>query len=93
VKIGSELIGWPAAAILFLRLSRQVYAQWRDGKSPGCLALAVRQAMRGISWFCVPFLAAGQWVFVITNAPILVTPVVGEFIYLRNRRGAGKSGA
>jgi type IV secretory pathway TrbD component len=33
----------------------------------------------------------GNWVFVVTNALILLTAVVGEVVYLRNRRAKSRA--
>jgi MtN3 and saliva related transmembrane protein len=86
LKIGTELIGWTAAAILLLTLGRQVYTQWRDRTSTGVSRwLFVGQCAASIGFVLYSWLLH-NWVFVVTNALILLTAVVGEVIYLRNRR-------
>jgi uncharacterized protein with PQ loop repeat len=93
LKFTSDLIGWAAAAILLLTLGRQVYTQWRDRTSKGVSRwLFVGQCAASVG-FVVYSWMLGSWVFVITNALILVTAVTGEIIYLRNRRGGGKTRA
>jgi MtN3 and saliva related transmembrane protein len=87
-RIGTDLIGWAAAAILLLTLARQVYTQWRDRTSQGVSRwLFVGQCTASIGFVVYSWLL-GSWVFVVTNALILVTAVVGEIIYLRNKRAA-----
>ena len=79
------LIGWAAAAILLLTLSRQVYTQWRDRTSKGISRwLFVGQCAASAGFILYSWLLK-NWVFVITNALILLTAIVGEVIYLRNR--------
>jgi MtN3 and saliva related transmembrane protein len=86
----TELIGWVAAAILILTLARQVYTQWRDRTSKGVSRwLFVGQCLASAGFIIYSWLLQ-NWVFVVTNALILVTAVVGEVIYLRNRRTAKK---
>jgi MtN3 and saliva related transmembrane protein len=86
----TELIGWVAAAILLLTLARQVYTQWRDRTSKGVSRwLFVGQCLASAGFIIYSSLLK-NWVFVVTNALILVTAVVGEVIYLRNRRGAAR---
>jgi uncharacterized protein with PQ loop repeat len=86
----TELIGWVAAAILLLTLARQVYTQWRDRTSKGVSRwLFVGQCAASAGFIIYSWLLQ-NWVFVVTNALILVTAVVGEVIYLRNRRGAAR---
>jgi uncharacterized protein with PQ loop repeat len=86
----TELIGWVAAAILLLTLARQVYTQWRDRTSKGVSRwLFVGQCAASAGFIIYSWLLQ-NWVFVVTNALILVTAVVGEVIYLRNRRTAAR---
>ena len=87
MNIGTESIGWGAAAILLLTLGRQVYTQWRDRSSKGISRwLFVGQCAASIGFVIYSWLLH-NWVFVVTNALILATAIVGEAIYLRNRRG------
>jgi uncharacterized protein with PQ loop repeat len=93
LNIATDLIGWAAAAILLATLARQVYTQWRDRTSKGVSRwLFVGQCAASVGFVAYSWLL-GSWVFVVTNALILVTAVAGELIYLRNRRGAGQSRA
>ena len=93
MKLATDSIGWAAAAILLLTLGRQVYTQWRDRTSKGVSRwLFVGQCAASVGFVVYSWLV-GSWVFVVTNALILVTAVVGEFIYLRNRKGGAKSRA
>jgi hypothetical protein len=82
-----DLLGWISSFILLLTLIRQVYVQWKSG------------SVAGVSkWLFVGQLAASgtrhiafllhNWVYVCSNIAILVTAVLGEAMYLRNRRVA-----
>jgi len=86
----TELLGWTAATILLLTLCRQVYTQWRDRTSKGVSRwLFVGQCAASAGFILYSWLLK-NWVFVITNSLILLTAVMGEIIFLRNQRGAGR---
>jgi len=84
------LIGWAAAAILLLTLGRQVYTQWRDRTSKGVSRwLFIGQCAASAGFILYSWLLK-NWVFVVTNALILLTAVIGEVIFLRNRGSTKK---
>ena len=86
----TQLIGWAAATVLLLTLGRQVYSQWRDRTSKGVSKwLFVGQCAASAGFIVYSWLLQ-NWVFVVTNALILVTAVLGEIVYLRNRRTTKK---
>lgn len=94
-----ELIGWGGAVVLLLTLGRQVYTQWRDRSAQGVSRWLFVGQLTASTAFLVYSWLLQNWVFVVTNALLLVTAAVGEWIYLRNRkrerdspsRQAGKS--
>jgi hypothetical protein len=79
-----------AAAILLLTLTRQVYTQWRDSTSKGVSRWLFVGQCAASSGFILYSWLLKNWVFVVTNALILATALVGEVIYLRNRRTTKK---
>jgi MtN3 and saliva related transmembrane protein len=82
----TELIGWLSAALLLATIGRQVYSQWRDGTSQGVSRwLFIGQLVASIGFVVYSWLLS-NWVFVVTNLLMLVTALIGEAIYLRNRR-------
>lgn len=82
----TDAIGWTAAVILLITLGRQVYTQYRDSTSQGVSRwLFVGQCVTSVLFVIYSWLL-GSWVFVVTHALILVTALIGEAIYLRNRR-------
>jgi uncharacterized protein with PQ loop repeat len=87
----AELIGWSAAAILLATIGRQVYTQWRDGQTRGVSKwLFIGQTAASVGFVIYSWML-GSWVFVVTNALMLLTAILGEAIYLHNRRrGAAK---
>ena len=86
-----DVVGWISATILVLTLSRQAYAQWRSRNIQGVSKwLFVGQLAASIGFTLYSYLV-GNWVFVFTNFVIFLTAVVGECIYLRNRRLARRA--
>ena len=82
----TELIGWFAAAVLLATIGRQVYTQWRDGSTKGLSRwLFIGQITASIAFVVYSWLLS-NWVFVVTNAQMLVTVVTGECVLLANRR-------
>jgi MtN3 and saliva related transmembrane protein len=77
----TELIGWAAAAILVATIGRQVYAQWRAGTTAGVSKWLFVGQVSASTGFVVY-----SWVFVATNAVMLATAILGQYVYLRNCR-------
>jgi MtN3 and saliva related transmembrane protein len=82
----TELIGWVSAAILLATIGRQVYSQWRDGSSGGVSKWLFIGQLAASTGFVVYSWLLANWVFVVTNALMLITALLGEWIYLRNRK-------
>jgi MtN3 and saliva related transmembrane protein len=84
--MGTELIGWAAAVILVATIGRQVYTQWRDGTTAGVSKWLFAGQVSASAGFVLYSWLLGDWVFVATNTVMLATALVGQCIYLRNRR-------
>lgn len=81
-----EAIGWFAAAVLLLTLGRQVYTQWRERQTKGLSRWLFVGQLTASTAFLVYSWLVENWVFVVTNALLLVTAALGEWIFLRNRK-------
>lgn len=82
----TDVVGWISAIILTLTISRQVYTQWRTKSIAGVSRwLFVGQVAASFGFFVYSMLLQ-NWVFVFTNLFLCLTAVVGECIYLRNKR-------
>ena len=81
-----EAVGWFGAFILLLTIGRQVYTQWREGQTKGLSKWLFVGQITASTAFLVYSWLVENWVFVATNALLLVTAGIGEWIYLRNRR-------
>jgi MtN3 and saliva related transmembrane protein len=82
----AEWIGWMSSVILLATLIRQVYTQWKSRSVGGVSRwLFVGQVTASIG-FTIYSVLLGNWVYASSNIAILLTAIVGEAIYLRNKR-------
>jgi len=88
----TELIGWSAATILLATLARQVYSQWKSGAVQGVSRWLFVGQLAASTGFIVYSAFLDNWVFVVTNTLILATALVGEWVYLHNRRRKARPG-
>ena len=82
----TDIIGWISAGLLAATISRQVYTQWKSKSTAGVSKwLFIGQLCASIGFTIYSWLV-DNWVFVFTNFFIFLMAVVGEGIYLRNRK-------
>lgn len=87
--MGTDMVGWASAFILVMTISRQVYSQWRSGSVEGVSKwLFIGQLTASVGFTVYSYLVE-NWVFVFANFFIFLTALVGQFVYLRNKRRAG----
>jgi len=76
--------------VLLATLTRQVYSQWRQRTVAGVSSWLFVGQLTASSGFLIYSFLVENWVFVFTNAALLVTAVVGQLIYKRNERLAAR---
>jgi MtN3 and saliva related transmembrane protein len=81
-----DWIGWAASAILLATLIRQVYTQWREHSTKGVSRWLFIGQLTASTGFLIYSFLLDNWVFVFTNAALLVTALVGQWIYSRNAK-------
>jgi uncharacterized protein with PQ loop repeat len=84
-----DLIGWASSAILLATLVRQVQRQWKERSTQGVSSWLFIGQLAASTGFLVYSVLVKNWVFVFTNAALLITALVGQAIYLRNSREQG----
>lgn len=82
----TDLIGWGATLILLLTISSQVYEQWRSRSTQGVSHWLFLGQLAASAGFVTYSLLQGDWVFVVSNVFLLGTALLGQILYLRNRR-------
>lgn len=88
----TEAIGWLSSVVLMVTIGQQVYKQWRDGTSKGVSRWLFVGQMLASSGFTLYSWLVHNWVFVVTNALMLVSAVVGYAIVLEHRRRERREG-
>ena len=85
VHMTMQWVGWLAAGILLLTIGRQVWTQWRSRSTAGVSRwLFVGQTASSIG-FVAYSVAVRDPVFIVTNALMLLTALLGLWLYWRNR--------
>ena len=87
-----EAVGWVSSLILVLTIAKQVYKQWQEGSSEGVSKWLFVGQMAASLGFTVYSLLVSNWVFVVTNAVMLVNGLLGLLIVLHHRRKARAAG-
>ena len=80
----TELIGWSASAVLLITIISQVRKQWRTGSNEGVSKwLFVGQVASSVL-FTVYSVLTVNWVFIVTNAMLLLSNIAGVYIFFKN---------
>jgi MtN3 and saliva related transmembrane protein len=83
----TDVIGWVSTAVLLATICRQVYSQWKSKATSGVSRwLFVGQISASIGFVCYSY-QLHNWIFLFSNCAMLITAIVGEIIYVSNRRG------
>ncbi len=82
----TEAVGWVSSLILVLTIAKQVYKQWQEGSSEGVSKWLFVGQMAASLGFTIYSWLVSNWVFVVTNAVMLVNGLLGLLIVLRHRR-------
>jgi MtN3 and saliva related transmembrane protein len=84
----ADAIGWASSLILLLTIGRQTYTQWKTKATAGVSKwLFVGQVAASTGYIAYSYLLH-NWVFLTSNIAMLVTAVVGEVLYVSNKRHA-----
>jgi uncharacterized protein with PQ loop repeat len=87
----TEAIGWLSSGVLLLTIGRQVYKQWAAGTSEGVSIWLFVGQIAASTGFTIYSVLVKNWVFVVTNALMLVNAFVGYGITVwQRRRGTGR---
>src|SRR5512138_2007019 len=93
VGVMTEAIGWISSVILVLTIAKQVHKQWQEDSSRGVSRWLFVGQLAASTGFVIYSWLVGNWVFVATNALMLVNALLGLAIVLRHRRRARRRGS
>src|SRR5450432_733553 len=83
----TDVIGWVSTVVLLATIGRQVYSQWKSKATAGVSRwLFVGQMSASVGFICYSY-QLHNWIFLFSNSAILITAIVGEIIYVSNRKG------
>jgi uncharacterized protein with PQ loop repeat len=81
-----EILGWVSSAILVLTITRQIYKQWHEDSSKAVSLWLYLGQLAASAGFIAYSLAVRNWVFVVTNAVMVVSALIGAGLVLVHRR-------
>ena len=80
----ADWIGWGASCVLLATLARQIRVQWRERSTQGVSGLLFAgQIVASLGFVAYSWLLDNR-VFVVTNAAILLTALIGLWVHRRN---------
>ena len=88
----TELLGWISSFILVLTIGKQVHKQWKEDSSAGVSRWLFVGQLAASTGFTVYSVLVRNWVFVVTNALMLVNALLGLAIVSHHRRRAARGG-
>jgi uncharacterized protein with PQ loop repeat len=87
-----DVIGWISSFVLVLTISKQVYDQWRDGKSEGVSIWLFIGEIASASGFAVYSWMIHNPVYMVANGMTLLSSIAGLVVLRRNRRRTAARG-
>lgn len=85
----TEAIGWASSIILVLTIARQIFKQWQAGTSEGVSTWLFIGQLAASAGFTVYSVLVRNWVFVVTNALMVVNALIGFGLTRMQRQRAG----
>ncbi len=84
----TEVVGWASSIVLLLTIGRQVYTQWKTRSTAGLSKWLFIGQLTASTGFAVYSWLLHNWVFLVTNIALLATAILGQVLYIRNKRGS-----
>jgi len=81
-----ELIGWGSSVILLATIMRQVYTQWKTKAATGVSRWLFVGQLTASTGYTVYSYLLHNWVFMSSNIALLATAIIGEILYVHNKR-------
>jgi MtN3 and saliva related transmembrane protein len=81
-----DLIGWTSSVVLLATIGRQVYTQWKTRATAGVSKWLFVGQLTASTGYTIYSVLLHNWVFMTSNIALLGTALVGQALFLRNRR-------
>jgi MtN3 and saliva related transmembrane protein len=85
----TDVLGWCSSIILLMTIGRQVWKQWRTGLGEGVSQWLYIGQIAASAGFTLYSALVGNWVFIVTNALLLLSAMAGLYILLFRCRRDG----
>ena len=85
-----EAVGWASSLMLLVTIAIQIRKQWRERSSQGVSTWLFVGETAASFGFTIYSVLVQNWVFVVTNALMLVAGLAGFWITLHHRRRGGE---
>jgi len=82
----TELVGWVSSVVLLITIVTQITKQWRERSAQGISRWLFVGQLTASAGFTVYSLLVENWVFVVTNALLCLSAIVGAVMTARFRR-------
>lgn len=82
----TEAVGWLSSLILIATIGRQVFKAWKSRSVEGVSSWLFVGQTAASTGFTIYSALVRNWVFVVTNAVMLISAIVGWVIFRRNCR-------
>ncbi|MCU1347423.1 MAG: hypothetical protein JWO56_453 [Acidobacteria bacterium] len=79
-------IGWVSSTLLVLTIAKQIHKQWRAGSSEGVSKWLFLGQLAASSGFTLYSFLVHDWVFVVTNALMVLNALIGFALTMRQRK-------
>ena len=94
---GADYVGWISSAVLLATIGRQVYTQAKTRSTQGVSKWLFIGQLTASTGFSIYSYLLHNWVFLSSNVALLITAVIGQGLYFRNKQreqtGGGATGA
>jgi uncharacterized protein with PQ loop repeat len=82
----ADIIGWLSSAILLMTIMRQTYTQWKSRATAGVSRWLFVGQLTASTGYTIYSYMLHNWVFLTSNIALLLTALIGEGLYIANKR-------
>ncbi len=81
-----DAIGWLSSAVLIATIGRQVHTQWKAHATQGVSKWLFIGQVTASAGYTIYSALLHNWVFMTSNIALLITALIGQMLYLKNRQ-------